>query len=247
VRKYLLLLIGCSSASQICAQNNGTSIEVHEVLQLGTAKEYIVSGAESFAGGRLTCLSNSCLSALPVTWLSFEGKRINEELVELTWKTVYEQNNTGFEIERSLGNSTHFEKLAFVPAQENPAAVHTYQWKDPNNYEGWSYYRLKQIDLDAKASYSKLVQVKGYMKMELQIFPNPARGQLSFSIYLTSATKGVVSICDLGGRVLFRQPLSFEKGNNRKQLPVHQLPAAMYFFLLQLENKTTRIEKFLKE
>ena len=68
------------------------------------------------------CQPGAC-AALPLTLLSFEGKRLNVNQVVLTWKTANEVNTAGFDVQRSLGNQTQFEKIAFVPALPGGARV----------------------------------------------------------------------------------------------------------------------------
>ena len=84
---------------------------------------------------------------LPVTLLSFSGKRINSNQIKLTWETVAEINNAGFEVEFAA-DARNFEKIAFQVAQGNSKTIATYQQNINNTIGG--YFRLKQIDNNKK-------------------------------------------------------------------------------------------------
>jgi hypothetical protein len=52
------------------------------------------------------------VSIVPVEFLSFDAKRVNEK-VNLTWVTASEINNSHFEVERSVDNN-RFEQIGTV-------------------------------------------------------------------------------------------------------------------------------------
>jgi len=57
----------------------------------------------------------------------------------------------------------------------------TYQSLDREPMKGINIYRLKQIDLDGRFSYSNLVSIVWKERAEIQLFPNPSDGLVSFS------------------------------------------------------------------
>jgi hypothetical protein len=109
---------------------------------------------------------------LPVTLVSFEGKRLNTEQVELTWRTAQEINNKGFEIQRSFDNR-QFETVGFVDGAGTTNTAKNYRWTD-NNAQS-AYYRLKQIDSDVagRFEFSRQIFVQGTGNQTLTLFPNP--------------------------------------------------------------------------
>jgi hypothetical protein len=109
-------------------------------------------------------------SPLPVSLISFEGKRIGSQQVELTWRTAQEINNRGFEVQRSLDNQ-QFEAVGFVDGAGNSNITKSYRWTDNNPQS--AYYRLKQIDFDGKFEYSRQVFVAATDDQEFKVFPNP--------------------------------------------------------------------------
>jgi hypothetical protein len=114
--------------------------------------------------------TNLC-SSLPVTYLSFSGRKDNETNV-LSWSTSSETNNVGFEIQRSDdGNS--FEKIAFVQGRMNSNIISNYSFVDYRPYYKISYYRLKQLDYEGKFSFSNIVSIENENATGLHFYPNP--------------------------------------------------------------------------
>lgn len=59
-----------------------------------------------------------CVGALPVEFVKFEGRCLENRIVELQWKTTLEDMNVGFEVEKSV-DGHNFHKIGFVPANSN--------------------------------------------------------------------------------------------------------------------------------
>jgi hypothetical protein len=139
---------------------------------------------------------------LPINLISFSAtKELNPASVRLEWTTASERNNDYFVVERSR-NAIEFEALEKVKGAGNRDLVRTYAANDRNPLPGIAYYRLKQIDLDGKFSYSKVISIE----MEVTGFtisPNPADGK-KFSVSWSSpAGKAEIYIYDQAGRELY--------------------------------------------
>jgi hypothetical protein len=67
--------------------------------------------------------------------------------VILNWVTASEVNNSGFEIERKINNST-WENTGFIPGNGTTTETRAYTFSDNNLKPGIYYYRLKQVDHD---------------------------------------------------------------------------------------------------
>jgi hypothetical protein len=120
--------------------------------------------------------TGACQAALPVDLVSFTGKSTSEGNV-LNWITASEVNNAGFAIERS-SNSRIFEQIGYVEGNGTIFAANTYSFTDTDPAT-ITYYRLRQIDTDAKFNYSSIIAVKGTAEAAaVAIYPNPSVGQL---------------------------------------------------------------------
>jgi hypothetical protein len=191
--------------------------------------------------------TNGCGVVLPVTLLSFEGRRINPELVKLNWKTANEFQNKGFEVQRSLGNITAFRPVGYVPAQTSGAPEYEYELPDNNNYGGTSYYRLKQVDLDDHFTYSETVAVKGYANQaSLALYPNPVAEKLVADIFAVSRSEAVLMITDATQKKIYSQPIHLNKGINLVDLPATGLRAGVYFVQVISQESGVLSAKFIR-
>ena len=191
------------------------------------------------------CLSGC--SVLPVKLLSFDGLRKNAELVKLYWKTTNEFQNKGFEVQRSLGNTTAFVPVAFVPAKAANAAVNEYELRDPNDYAGISYYRLRQVDLDERFVFSETIAVKGYAQtVSLGVHPNPVTDKGIATIYAVKKTTALLIITDATQRRLHTQNIALTTGNNVVSFSAAHLPAGIYFIKIVLPESQLLSTKFIK-
>jgi hypothetical protein len=117
---------------------------------------------------------------LPVEFISFKARKLKNKTVELVWNTAHEEDNLGFEIQKGDGGSD-FRAIAFVEATKpNNQTVQTYNFVDKNS-KGLCYYRLKQIDIDKKIAYSKIISVENQENEIFTLFPNPFSIQVSLS------------------------------------------------------------------
>jgi len=139
-------------------------------------------------------------SALPVKLLNFTAKKIDETNL-LRWSTTTEINNSGFEIERSV-DARKFEKIGFLEGKGESSNLEAYQFVDESPVSV-SYYRLKQIDVDEKFTYSRIVQVSSD-DQALKLYPNPAKD--IFTIESTGNGKSI-DIYNLKGIKILEKPV----------------------------------------
>ncbi len=142
----------------------------------------------------------SSVVPLPVTYAAFEGVKQKNSAV-LSWETLTENNNRGFEIEHSRNNQ-YWQPLHFVKGAGNSNAALSYSFIHTTPVKGNNFYRLKQVDMDGKASYSKVVNL--YFEEGVQrtlVYPNPAKGQLWLQgDGLKAGTN--IQILDMNGRLV---------------------------------------------
>lgn len=152
---------------------------------------------------------------LPVQLVSFNAVRSSNNTL-LTWATASELNNRGFNIQVSA-DGVMFRTLGFV-ASQNPTSASTQSYKYTDIEEGKTgtrYYRLEQVDLDGKVSYSPVRAVNfsgaAASTIALVAYPNPfeSNDQLGLTLQGLNATDGVafVKIVDMAGRTIRDQQL----------------------------------------
>ena len=113
--------------------------------------------------------SLECRTILPVTFVSFEIKKVAEGN-KLVWKTTAEIANKGFEIERSADGRI-FASIGFINGNGDSQTLKSYSFTDAQPFAD-SYYRLKQWDWDGSFEYSKIVWVRAD-NAAAAAFPNP--------------------------------------------------------------------------
>lgn len=153
-------------------------------------------------------ISTKEIVSLPVTWLSFEGRAIAEGN-ELNWATATEIETKSFLIERSIDGRT-FSEIGQVPAAGNSTIKRNYKFLDQHFHIDASllYYRIRQLDLDGKYEFSKVIALAKKAKWpmtKLRISPNPFVRNLT--IYLDSrmvGKNGEVILSALDGREVYR-------------------------------------------
>ena len=198
---------------------------------------------------------------MPVTLLSFTGRRSSLSFGEgrgevvnlLQWRTATEQNNRGFELQRSA-NGIDFSSIAFVPTKANGGnsnAEVSYQFVDKRPMAAGGYYRLKQVDFDGKFTYSSIVFIKGEPVTELSIsslYPNPAQSQLNVLLQSPAAQKVQLIITDLAGKIVQLQTLQLQKGDNNKTVNVAALAKGIYVVkVICGKGCEAAVNKFVKE
>ena len=185
-------------------------------------------------------------TALPITLLDFEG-RLNEKNIRLDWTTSLEVNSKAFEIERSYSD-TGFVKIGTVPASGNSSEKRSYSFIDPDPPQENNYYRLKQIDLDGKYEFSRIVIVKGQStESGFKILNNPFTDNLAIQFDKAPAGGVGIRLLDVTGRELYRQQ---KESSGPKIIPVDlartKLSAGIYLLELRFNNEI-HVERVIKE
>ncbi len=130
---------------------------------------------------------------LPVKLLGFTADKSGESVM-LRWQVTNEENSDRYEVEYSM-DGTSFKKIGSVKSATGLTNNYEYVHLSPNAVLP-NYYRLKQVDIDGRFSYSAVRRVK-FGKSVLTITPNPA---INFVKIYSTQTPINVTIFDQGGR-----------------------------------------------
>lgn len=179
---------------------------------------------------------------LPVTFTHFSGNK-NGNAVDLKWVTASEFNNNRFEIETAKTNG-NFYQIGTVNSLGNSVTDQHYTFTDPLPAEGINYYRLKQVDIDLRHTYSRTVAIMFDGKTKLvTIYPNPANDKLNLS-FPKPATNVNLRILSTDGKTVY-----LEKARNilrTHELNISQLASGSY--VLEITNSGEKYHiRFIKE
>jgi Secretion system C-terminal sorting domain len=156
---------------------------------------------------------------LPVTISSFKAYE-KQQGIQLDWTVHSEVNLSHYEIERSL-DGRGFATIGQVGAS-NTSAEKTYGYYDANPLSGTSFYRLKNIDIDATSKYSNILRIsldKGVK--DIRLYPNPVmNGTVSFQSTDLLQGNYTITLYNLAGQQVHFSSLNHLGGaiNNTIQL-----------------------------
>jgi GEVED domain/Secretion system C-terminal sorting domain/Metallo-peptidase family M12B Reprolysin-like len=134
--------------------------------------DYIWGEAEDYA--------LNIMSVLPIRLTKIHAEPTAAKKVKLDWTTAAEYNNDGFIVQYSL-DGIHFIDLERVASHGNTNTAQNYSFLHQNPNNGVNFYRLKQVDRDAKEDYSPIVSATIDGKtIGSAIYPNPMQGNYFF-------------------------------------------------------------------
>lgn len=152
----------------------------------------------NYGSGQIEDFSITIQDPLPVTLISFEGEA-DTEGVKLTWETAQEEENKGFEVERSQ-DGLRFETKGFVTGSNTTLVKSRYAFLDADVQPHLRYYyRLKQLDFDGEFTFSRMIGVVNTKELApFYVFPNPIIGR-EFRIAMSNPADYDLSFIALNG------------------------------------------------
>jgi hypothetical protein len=170
------------------------------------------------------------LVSLPVNLKDFSATKINRS-VELIWNARLDRASE-FQVERST-NGVDFIQIGTISSTTGTNGLKTYNYQDQNPLAGTAYYRLRYTEAGGATRYSKVLSVNFAVNSELNVYPNPLKGN-TINIDLAKPVSGDVdiSLINTYGLTVLKQRLHV---TNQRQFQVFKnasLPAGNY--LLQV-------------
>ena len=205
-----------------------------------SSKELVatVSGFSEFAFGSNT-------EPLPVELADFQTA-VDDGTVQLSWTTVSETNNTGFQVQRrrpsnASGASERWTDVGFVRGAGTTSQAQSYRFTDAAvPYEADRLtYRLKQVDADGRTNYSptRTVDRKVTEVQLLGTFPNPAQHQATVRYALPETQEVTIRLYDVLGREVRTVTQGKREGRYEQHVDLGELSSGVYFLRLQSDGE----------
>lgn len=166
----------------------------------------------------------------PITLLNFNGVLNADKQVQLSWTTATEQNNKEFQVEMSR-DGVNFIQIGKVPGKGNSSNNQSYGYLYTTPQPGISYYRLRQVDLDGKSTYTKIITVNAGKGVSVapSLYPVPANSKITVN-FGQVLDKGSIEILSANGQLIRRETISGTAV--RKDVDITALPKGNYFIRL---------------
>ena len=135
-------------------------------------------------------------TVIPVEMTALKASLV-KGAVRLEWTTVTESNNYGFDVERRNAADAQWKKIGFLKGQGTSQTAHGYEFTDARPGTGTNYYRIKQIDLDGRATLSSEVTVEIQLPENLELgqnYPNPFNPGTDIAFKVPSGAQQRVSL-----------------------------------------------------
>lgn len=182
---------------------------------------------------------------LPVKYMYFKGLKENKN-VSLSWETVSEENNMGFEIYRTH-NKQDWILLGFVNGLGTSFVNTAYSFVDVQPLT-FNYYRLKQLDFDGDFHFSNTILIvfdENEGKFSVNAYPNPFTNILflDFNRLFRDSDFSYI-VYDNIGRVVENVPV-FKTNDSLFQLDMSKLSTGNYFvkFTVGSQNEYVKLLK----
>jgi hypothetical protein len=175
---------------------------------------------------------------LPVSLKLFTAVKV-DRAVRLSWTTASEENNLGFEVQRSSDGVT-YTTIGFVKGSGTSAQENSYTFTDITPSTGRNYYRLKQVDITNLAVFSSIRRIDMDQLLQgIQLFPNPSRDMIT----ITNIKAGDrLSIFNLQGNLIHRKTAS----SGQESISVGKLASGVYVLQVTDAQNNKRVIRFNK-
>ncbi|MEJ0101584.1 MAG: ELWxxDGT repeat protein [Bacteroidota bacterium] len=179
---------------------------------------------------------------IPLTLLQFKGSILNDQAL-LEWKTAAEVDTKNFIIEKS-SDGFYFYSIGTVSAF-NQNGVHDYTFRDESlpGEGAVVYYRLKQVDIDERFTYSNVIRITvTNRRSSADLYPNPVKDVATLQVSIPHAETIGWELIDNSGKILQDQTLSLQQGKSYVTINTSGLIPGLYY----IQVKSTQVRQFIK-
>ncbi|ANE49189.1 hypothetical protein SY85_00395 [Flavisolibacter tropicus] len=177
---------------------------------------------------------------LPLQWGTVTAYRKNQ-LVLVEWQTRAETNTSHFIVESSL-NTSDWKPVGEKVNAKGIAELNHYSQVDLHASNQKTFYRIMQVDINGKYSYSTVVTVLPINSNNaVLLYPNPANNTLHIR---AGESIQYLLVRDAAGKLVMHKPLS---QLSSYELNIQSLPAGMYYLEIIKQSGSTSTHSFIKK
>ncbi|MBY0537427.1 MAG: T9SS type A sorting domain-containing protein [Chitinophagaceae bacterium] len=182
---------------------------------------------------------------LPVTGLRLNVQSQTEKNI-INWSTAQEFNTERFVVEKSTDGKT-WASIQTVAAAGNSSYTKYYRVEDLNRSAEINYYRILQVDIDGKFSYSNVVVVRNSNNnAKVSVQPNPFRESLNIKVSSEIEQTVVIKIVDINGKPVKQQTSLIHSGDQTMEMSgLSNLQAGVYFLDMKGLNGNSLVQQKL--
>lgn len=190
--------------------------------------EYYEQGGDNRVTFDLTTIS-----ILPIYLLDFKATVKSSQPV-LNWSITTNSTPDYFEVERSYDNRS-FSSIGTVEPVAGQLTTR-FSYTDKTAKADRIYYRLKMVDIDRTATYSKTLMVHlGESKQdELQVYPTIVSSNQVMVKSTENYANAIVTISDLSGRIVLRKTIGNVSANQAQALDLSGLRSGKGVYFLRV-------------
>ncbi len=176
---------------------------------------------------------------LPVTFLGFIAREMNDGSHKLLWNVDEEINVRGYEVESS-NDGINFIKIGYVPASSKS----NYSFIINESIKGIKYFRVRNIDIDNRFKYTGVIRIQNTSELSnIKLYPVPATDILYLE-HKKQNERAAISVINMDGKTLiqtYSQP-----GSYQTSIYVNQLPAGIYMIKYDNGKGSLETSRFIK-
>jgi hypothetical protein len=166
---------------------------------------------------------------LPVKFIGMWAKNADNG-VQVNWQVTNEVNVKEYVVERSYDGRI-YANAGTVDYHRPQTSINHYTFTDVSaNNNSKIYYRIRQVDIDGRFTFSSIAIVTPGIASSMQVFPNPAVNEVNINITVANKQLTTVDLIDLNGRKLLSKTVYLVTGGNSFSLDhLSRLPKGSYF------------------
>ncbi len=218
--------------NQWLAQSYASTISMP--ISLNGDYDMVLEYYEQGGDNRVT-FDMAVISILPIYLADFKASVKSSQPV-LNWTITTNSTPDYFEVERSYDNRS-FSSIGIIEPVAGQLTT-KFSYTDKTAKADRMYYRLKMVDIDRTATYSKTltVNLSGSKQEELQVYPTILTGKNLNIRTETSHDNVEFTLVDLSGRIVLRQQIGRLSANSTQSIDLRDARSGKGVYLVQVQS-----------